>query len=249
MTTSMYAYTPADLADAAVLVRFGCQPRLRPLQFPQYRDLLQRYRMDGAFRDAVDASADGLDLDVKEAHTVEGLILHPREGSWLSYRLKDHPKLGVNDRLVLGLAHVAIAARAYPTARDLEEETVKRISLTDVDDFLRRLTAKLREAAVDADGLPVPHPELQAAWQLYTKLPPSHLTRKKGQLSQSSTQRVIKEALDWLVHQGMAYPAGELGPGTYRLAHRFRVQVREAAASAAYTALCDLRRAHLAEED
>ncbi|MDX2757430.1 hypothetical protein [Streptomyces europaeiscabiei] len=101
MTTSTYAYSPDDLADAAVLVRFGCQPRLRPLQIPQYRDLLQRYRMDQAFRDAVDAAADGLDLDVMEAHTVEGLILHPREGSWLSYRLKDHPRLGVNDRLVL----------------------------------------------------------------------------------------------------------------------------------------------------
>ncbi|PKV82583.1 hypothetical protein [Streptomyces sp. TLI_146] len=248
MTTSTYAYSCADLVDASALVRFGCQPRLRPLQFPQYRDLLKRYRMDGAFRDAVDAAAEGLELDVVEAHAAEGLILHPKEGSWLSYRLKDHPKLGVNDRLVLGLAHVAIAARAYPTAADLEDESIKRISLADVDDFLRRLTDKLREATVDADGLSVPHPELQAAWRLYAKLPPSRLTPTR-QLAQSSTQRVIKEALAWLMDQGMAYPADELGPGHYRLAHRFRVQVREAAASAAYTALCDLRRAHLAEED
>ncbi|MFI1869494.1 hypothetical protein [Streptomyces jumonjinensis] len=94
----------------------------------------------------------------------------------------------------------------------------------------------------------MPHPELQAAWRLYSKLPSSRLTPTR-QLSQSSTQRVIKEALEWLVDQGMAYRADELGPGHYRLAHRFRVQVREAAASAAYTALCDLRRAHLAEED
>ncbi|GAA2417472.1 hypothetical protein ACFPFX_04355 [Streptomyces mauvecolor] len=248
MTTSTCIYSLTDLVDASVLVRFGCQPRLRPLQFPQYRALLNRYRMDGPFRDAVDAAAEGLDLDVKEAHPVEGLILLPREGSWLSYRLKDNPKLGVNDRLVLGLAHVAVAARAYPTAADLEDESVKRISLADVDDFLRRLTDKLREAAVDGDGLAVSHPGLQAAWQLYSKLPPSRLTPTR-QLSQSSTQRVIKEALDWLVDQGMAYRADELGPGHYRLAHRFRVHVREAAASAAYTALCDLRRAHLAEED
>jgi hypothetical protein len=60
---------------------------------------------------------------------------------------------------------------------------------------------------------------------------------------------VIKEALDWLVEQGMASRADELGVGHYRLAHRFRVQVREAAASTAFTVLCDLRRAHLVEED
>ncbi|UQA90515.1 hypothetical protein [Streptomyces halobius] len=248
MTTTAYVYSPADLADASALVRFGCQPRLRPLGIPQYRDLLQRYRLNGPFRDAVDAAADGLDMDLIEAHQVEGLILHPREGSWLSYRLKDHPKLGVKDRLVLGLVHIAIAARAYPTPADLEEESVKRTSLTEVDDFLRRLTDRLREAAVDADGLAVPHAELQAAWRVYAKLPPSQLTPTR-QLSQSSTQRVIKEALDWLVDQGMAYGADELGPGHYRLAHRFRVQVREAAATAAFTVLCDLRRAHLAEED
>jgi hypothetical protein len=248
MTTSANVCSPSDLADACALVCFGCQPRLRPVGVPRYRDLLQRYRMDGPFRDAADAAADGLDLDVIEAHQTEGLILHPREGSWLSYRLKDHPKLGVTDRLVLGLAHVAIAARVYPTPADLEEQGVKRVSLAEVDDFLRRLTDRLREAAVDADGLTVAHPELQAAWRVYARLPSSRPTAT-GRLSESSTQRVIREALDWLVEQGMAYRADDLGAGQYRLAHRFRVQVREAAASAAFAVLCDLRRAHLAEED
>jgi len=248
MTTAANVYSPADLADASALVCFGCQPRLRPLGLPRYRALLQRYRMDGPFRDAADAVADGLDLDVIEAHQSEGLILHPREGSWLSYRLKDHPKLGVKDRLVLGLAHVAIAARAYPTPADLEEQSVRRISLAEVDDFLRRLTDRLREASKDADGLTVAHPELQAAWRVYARLPASRPT-PTGRLSESSTRRVIKEALDWLVEQGMAQRADDLGAGHYRLAHRFRVQVREAAASAAFTVLCDLRRAHLVEEN
>ncbi|MGW3873726.1 hypothetical protein ACWEC4_36590 [Streptomyces sp. NPDC005055] len=42
---------------------------------------------------------------------------------------------------------MAIAARVYPTPPDLEEQGVKRISLAEVDDFLRRLTERLREAA------------------------------------------------------------------------------------------------------
>ncbi|MFB7211104.1 hypothetical protein [Streptomyces sp. NPDC056255] len=243
-----YAYSAADLTDAASLVSFGCQPRLRPLAVPRYRDLLQRYRRDGPFRDAVDAMAEGLDMDLIEAHEAEGLVLHPRSGSWLSYRLQDHPKLQVKDRLVLGLAHVAIAARAYPCPADLEEETVKRVSLTEIDDFLRGLTEHLRRAAVDEDGLAVPHAELDAAWRIYSKLMPGRPTAT-GQLAKSSTQRVIKEALDWLVSQGMAQPAPELGSGHYRLAHRFRLQVREAASMAAFTALCDIRRSQLVEEE
>ncbi|MCX5345799.1 hypothetical protein [Streptomyces atratus] len=72
-----YAYSAADLTDAASLVSFGCQPRLRPLAVPRYRDLLQRYRRDGPFRDAVDAMAEGLNMDLIEAHEAEGLVLHP----------------------------------------------------------------------------------------------------------------------------------------------------------------------------
>ncbi|MET8676143.1 hypothetical protein ABZW18_00680 [Streptomyces sp. NPDC004647] len=248
MTTAACTYSASELTDAACLVSLGCQPRLRPLALPRYWDLLQRYRLDGAFRDAVDAVAEGLDMDLIEAHPIEGLVLHPREGSWLAYRLKDHPRLGVKDRLVLGLAHVAIAARAYPTPADLEEETVKRVSLAEVDDFLRSLTERLREAAVDADGLAVPHAELDAAWRVYSKLPPARPTTT-GRLSESSTHRVIKEALEWLVEQGLANRAPELGVGCYRLAHRFRLQVRETAAMAAFAALCDIRRAQLIEED
>ncbi|MER5689811.1 hypothetical protein [Streptomyces sp. NPDC002205] len=54
---------------------------------------------------------------------------------------------GCTNGPTVGLAHMAIAARVYPTPPDLEEQGVKRISLAEVDDFLRRLTDRLREAA------------------------------------------------------------------------------------------------------
>ncbi|MCY0933855.1 hypothetical protein [Streptomyces sp. H34-S4] len=251
MTTAAYACSAPDLAGAASLVRFGCQPRLRPMQHPEYRTLLHRYRRDGMFAALADGLADGLEMDVIDAHDVEGYVLHPREGSWLSYRLKDgSPRMTPADRLVLGLAHVAIAARAYPTAADLEEETVKRVSVEEVDHFLRHMTQRLKEAAVDAEGLAVPHTELDAAWRLYSRLPAGKPTRSKRQLSEASTQRVIKEALDWLVEQGMAVSAAvDLGPGHYRLYHRFRLQVRECASASAFGLLCDIRRSQLVEEN
>ncbi|MFJ6619634.1 hypothetical protein ACIQOW_18890 [Kitasatospora sp. NPDC091335] len=238
-----------DLTDASALVGFGLQPRLRPLQYPRYRDLVQRCRLDRTFRTAVEAFADGLEMDLIEVHPVEGLVLHPRHGSLFTFRLMDHPTLKSDQRLVLGLAHVGIAARVYPFPADLEEDTVKRVSIDEVDGFLRHLVKRLQDATRDSDGLALPHAGLDAAWRCYAKLTPGRPT-PTGRLSQASSQRWIRDALDWLVDQGMAYNAEkDLGAGHFRLAHRFRLQVREAAAGAAFALLSDIRRAQLVEKD
>ncbi|MEV7359310.1 hypothetical protein [Kitasatospora sp. NPDC091276] len=247
MTTSTVA--GPDLAAVSALVGFGLQPRMRPLDNPRYRDLLQRCRSERPFRSAVEALAEGLELDLIEVHAVEGLILHPRHGSIFTYRLADHPTLTSKERLILGLVHVAIAARAYPYPEDLEEDGATRIAIDDVDAFLRHLIGKLQEATRDSDGLALPHAGLDTAWRSYAKLTPGRPTASGSRLTRSSSQWWIAEALRWLVEQGMATPARAHGPGHYLLAHRFRLQVREAASIPAFTLLNDLRRTQLFEED
>ncbi|WP_328687991.1 hypothetical protein OHA74_53800 [Streptomyces phaeochromogenes] len=247
MTTTVSAST--GLSDAAELVRFGCRPRLRPLTDARYRDLLQRYRLESGLREHVDAMAQGLGLDVIAAHPQEGLVLHAQEGGLFSYRLKDDIRRPAEQRLVVGLVHVAVAARAYPTTADLEEERVKRVSVGEVDSFMRHLIGRLREASQGEDGLAVPHAELDAAWRLYAKRPSGRPTASGRRVTDLSTQGVIRDVLEWLVHQGMATPAAELGAGQYRLLHRFRLQVRESAALPAYEVLCDIRRTQLADTD
>lgn len=244
MTTA--SSTAGGLTDAAELVRFGCRPRLRPLADTRYRELLQRYRMDNVFRGQVDAIAQGLDLDVIAAHPQEGLVVHAHEDGLFGYRLKDDIRRPAEQRLIVGLVHVAIAARVYPTAVDLEEESVKRVSVQDVEGFLRHLVEQLRQAAQGPDGLAVPHAELDTAWRLYAKRPSGRPTASGRRVTDLSTQGIIQDVLDWLVHQGMASPAPELGAGQYRLLHRFRLQVREAASLSAFDVLCDIRRAQLA---
>ncbi|MFJ8077045.1 hypothetical protein ACIQ7Q_24670 [Streptomyces sp. NPDC096176] len=235
--------TSADLQDAAELVRYGCRPRLRPLADARYRDLLQRFRMDSLFRDRVEAIAQGLGAEVIAAHPQEGLVLHPQDGGLFTYRLKHDLRRTAEQRLVLGLVHVAIAARVYPTEHDLDDESVKRVSVGEVDDFLRHLVEQLREASKGEDGLPMPDAAVDAVWRLYARRPGGKPTPGGRGVTQSSTQSVIREALEWLVHQGMAMAAPELGAGHYRLMHRFRLQVREAAALPAFEALRDIRRA------
>ncbi|MFF0484866.1 hypothetical protein [Streptomyces sp. NPDC004435] len=232
-----------DLQDAAELVRYGCRPRLRPLSDARYHDLLQRYRMDKGFRDRVEAIGQGLGVQVIAAHTQEGLVLHALDGGLFTYRIKHDLKRSAERRLILGLVHIAIAARVYPTEHDLEDETVKRISVGEVDAFLRHLVEQLREASKDADGLPVPEAAVDAVWRMYAMRPPAKPTAARRGVTQTSTQSVIAEALEWLVHQGMALPAPEFGPGHYRLLHRFRLQVSEAAAMPAFVTLRDIRRA------
>ncbi|MEU3529824.1 hypothetical protein AB0E62_39330 [Streptomyces sp. NPDC038707] len=238
-----------DLQDAAELVRYGCRPKLRPLADARYRDLLQRYRMDKTFRDKVEAISQGLGAQVIAAHPQEGLVLHAQDGGLFTYRLKDDLKRSAQQRLVLGLVHVAIAARVYPTEHDLEDETVKRISVGEVDAFLRHLVEQLREASKGEDGLPMPEPAVDAVWRMYDRRPPAKPTAGGHGVTQTSTQSVIREALEWLVHQGMAMPAAEFGAGHYRLLHRFRLQVGEAAATPAFETLRDIRRAQDADTD
>ncbi|MFE4972879.1 hypothetical protein ACFRAR_12280 [Kitasatospora sp. NPDC056651] len=241
--------TGLELAAVAALVGFGLQPRMRPLDNPRYRELLQRCRCERPFRSAVEACAEGLEMDLIEVHPVEGLILHPRHGSIFTYRLTDHEKLSSKERLTLGLVHVAIAARAYPYPEDLEEDGAKRIAVDDVDAFLRHLIGKLQEATRDSEGLALPHTGLDAAWRIYAKLTPGRPTAGGSRVVRASSQYWIAYALRWLVEQGMATPAPAHGPGHYLLAHRFRLQVREAASAPAFALLGDLRRTQLVEED
>ena len=239
----------SGLEDAAELVRYGCQPRRRPLADARYRDLLQRYRMDSAFRERVDAIAQGLGVEVIAAHSQEGLVLHAVDGGLFTYRLKDDVRRTSLQRLVTGLVHVAIAARVYPTEHDLDDESVKRIGVGEVDEFLRHLVEELRKASHGEDGLPVPDAAVDAVWRLYAGRPSCKPTARGRGLTQLSTQNVIREVLEWLVHQGMALHAPEFGAGHYRLLHRFRLQVREAAALPAFETLRDIRRAQTADAD
>ncbi|MFF1951066.1 hypothetical protein ACFVXI_20360, partial [Kitasatospora herbaricolor] len=177
----------------------------------RYGELLARYRMDGPFRELADAFADGMSMDVIEAHPQEGLILHPREDSPFRHRLLDMPRRVTGDsRLLLGLVHVAIAARAYPTPADLEQENIVRVSVGEVDEFLRHAAQRHKAAGQDETGLERPGGDPTAVWRVYERRP-SGRPGTDGQVTRGSTQRLIKEVLEWLVHQGLAVLTREVG--------------------------------------
>lgn len=239
----------ADLAGAAAeLVSKGCQPRLRPFNDVRYAELLDRYRTQDSFRDIVDAVAQGFGLVLVAAHDREGLMLAPGPGSIFSLRLTDL-RLSVEERMLQGLIHVAIAARVYPTPADLDSEDVRRTSVSDIDRFIRQVCESLRKESTDTAGLDLGQ-DLDSAWRAYEAMPPvrySESKARKAHLVKSSSQYWVKVVLEWLVAQGYAGAATELGDGSYRLFHRFRLQVREAAGTPTMESLAAFARKFEAE--
>lgn len=229
----------ADLAgDAATLVAYACQPRLKPFNHERYGHLLARYRADPAFRDISDAVAEGFGLITLAAHDSEGLLLAPTADSPFSLRLGDM-NIASDKRILVGLIHIAIAARVYPTPADLDSDTVRRASIEDIDKFIRQVCQALRHEGTDDTGLDLGR-DLDATWRAYDAMPDvrySEARNRRAQLLPACTHYWVKFVFAFLVQQGYAQPADRLGDGVYRLLHKFRLQVAETAGTEALEAL------------
>lgn len=108
---------------AGRLVQWGLRPLARPAQEADYRDLVERYFDDGAFRTTVRELADGLGLHVLDV-SEHGVVLAPHDDSIFALKPADFRggSSKVDDRLLDGLAQVAIAATVFPRAGDLDED-------------------------------------------------------------------------------------------------------------------------------
>jgi hypothetical protein len=224
-----------DAGAAAMLVAFGLTPRARPAHDPTYLDLLSRYRTDRGFGAIVDAVVEGLGLVVLDASEL-GLVLAPTAGSVFAQRLADYrSSLSVQERLMHGLIHVGIAAYCYPTPAALLDEDVRMAGVAGVERFLRDAAERLRARHGDADPDP-DQPELEQAWRLYLRRQPTRET-SDGRAGPSTTGGMIKHAMERLTDQGLMQRVSDADGGTYRALHRYRVGVRELAATEAYRTL------------
>jgi hypothetical protein len=228
----------ADAGAAAQLVSYGLQPRLRPASTPQYAELVERHQGDVAFRDLVDHVAEGLGLVVLDVGGTSGIALAAVPGSPFELRLTDYrTNLSADDRLLHGLIHVGIAAYAFPTSASLTDDDVRQASVQDVEAFIRAGCVRLQERAGHADPS-TDQPETEQAWRLYLRRQSTRDT-SDGRVGVSTTTGMVKYAFERLVAAGLATRASDTAGGTYRLLRRYRIGVRELAATAAYRELLD----------
>jgi hypothetical protein len=240
------AVTAADVADAARLVGFGLQPRLLPARDVEYAELIRRYREDPAFARLADAVAAGLGVVVMEVSPRAGMALAAAEDSVFAVRMGDYARRAssdAGDRFLHGLAHLAVAALAFPRPEDLADDGyIGRITVHGVDAFVRQACRRLEERA-DEDGRTTDPasdaPGLEAAWRVYARRSSTGATKDARRLA-SSTTGIIGKAVAFLVDSGFLQRTGDESGGTYRTTARYQLQVRDMAGSAAMAELLDL---------
>ncbi|MDX2595727.1 MULTISPECIES: hypothetical protein [Streptomyces] len=240
------AVTPADAADAARLVAFGLQPKLQPARDQEYTELLRRYRDDPAFARLADAVAAGLGLVVLEVSPRAGMAVTAAEDSVFAVRMGDYARRTTadsGDRFLHGLAHLALAALAFPRPEDLADDSyIGRVTVNGVDAFVRQACRRLEERA-EAQGEntdpATEAPGLEAAWRIWARRSATGATKDARRPAASTTGMVAKAAA-FLTDSGFLQRTGDEHGGTYRTTARYQLQVRDMAGSAALTELLEL---------
>ncbi|MEV4743147.1 hypothetical protein [Streptomyces sp. NPDC049555] len=239
--------TPADAADAARLIAFGLQPKLQPARDAEYAELLRRHRDEPAFARLADAVAAGLGLVVLEVSTRAGMAVTAAEDSVFAVRMGDYARRATadsGDRFLHGLAHLAVAAMAFPRPADLADDGyIGRITVNGVDAFVRQACRRLEERAAEQGENTDPvsdAPGLEAAWRVYARRSATGATKDARRLA-GSTTGIIAKAVAFLVDSGFLQRTGDDGGGgTYRTTARYQLQVRDMAGSAAMAELLEL---------
>ncbi|WP_460063342.1 hypothetical protein [Streptomyces sp. YKOK-I1] len=238
--------TPADAADAARLVAFGLQPKLQPARDQEYADLLRRHREDPAFARLADAVAAGLGLIVLEVSPRAGMAVTAAEDSVFAVRMGDYARrtsADGGDRFLHGLAHLAVAAMAFPRPEDLADDGyIGRVSVNGVDSFVRQACRRLEERAEEQGENTDPAtdaPGLEAAWRVWARRSAAGATKDARRLA-GSTTGIVGKAVAFLTDSGFLQRTGDDNGGTYRTTARYQLQVRDMAGSAALAELLEL---------
>ncbi|MFF2654926.1 hypothetical protein [Streptomyces sp. NPDC058045] len=238
--------TPADAADAARLVSFGLQPRLQPARDQEYGELLRRYREDPPFARVADAVATGLGLVVLEVSPRAGMAVTAAEDSLFAVRMGDYARRAgtdSTDRFLHGLAHLAVAALAFPRPEDLADDGyIGRLSVNGVDAFVRQACRRLEERAEERGENTDPAtgaPGLEAAWRVWARRSATGATKDARRLA-GSTTGIVAKAVAFLTDSGFLQRTGDESGGTYRTTARYQLQVRDMAGSAALAELLEL---------
>ncbi|KAK1186391.1 hypothetical protein B7755_040005 [Streptomyces sp. NBS 14/10] len=238
--------TPADAADAARLVAFGLQPKLLPARDVEYAELLRRHRDDPTFARLADAVAAGLGLIVLEVSTRAGMAVAAAEDSVFAVRMGDYARRASTDsadRFLHGLAHLAVAAMAFPRPEDLADDGyIGRVTVNGIDAFVRQACRRLEERAEEEGENTDPAtdaPGLEAAWRVYARRSATGATKDARRLA-GSTTGIVGKAVAFLVDSGFLQRTGDDAGGAYRTTARYQLQVRDMAGSAAMAELLEL---------
>ena len=228
-----------DVFRAASLIQWGLQPRMRPLQNAEYRELVREYMNRSEFRDVVAEMSDGLGLYVLNV-SEHGIVLTPREGSvfWMRpSELRTGSSATTDRRLLDGIVQVTIAATVFPRARDLEDDVNRPrppVTVDEIDDTLRAICASLKKEFANADpDMDDVRTGIYDAWRVYDSTLAVRET-KDGREASSTSTRIIKYNLEKLKEYGCFSETRYAGKDAWQPTRRYNVLVQDLAASRIY---------------
>jgi hypothetical protein len=226
--------TAADPVAAGRLIAYALQPKLVPARDADYAALVAQFHSEPAFAELVAGVAEGQGVLVLACDRLLGLIVAPTAESPHRLRMDDYlTTVKVEQRLLHGLAHLAIAAVCYPTAASLEDDAapLPSVSAREVHERVERLAAALHERFHRADP-PTDEPELEPVWRLVIRTRAVDTTTD-GRSTTFTTLGMIKRALAFLADHGLADEVPRAAePDTYRMRARYRLHVLDAARQA-----------------
>jgi hypothetical protein len=237
---------PRDAESAAQLVALGMRPKQLPSRDSLYADLVTRYRDDDGFKDLVHSVAAGLGLIVLAVTEQSGAVLAATEDSVFEIKMDEYARRTAlqnrqADKVLHGLAQLAVAALSFPRPDDLGNDAyVGRVSVDLVDGAVREACRVLEErtgGSEEADPLS-DAPGLERVWRMYLRRPAAAAT-KDGRVASDTTRGIAARALRFLAEQGFLVAVGG-DSGVYRTTPRYQVQVRELAAQRTFDELLEL---------
>jgi hypothetical protein len=216
-----------DVSEASRLIAFGFQPGKRPPRHAEYRALVERYHADAAFAQLVHAAVRGFDLQVIAVDHRAGIVLGPTPETPFAASVTEHvPNL--KDRPLVLLAHLAIAALAFPRAADLDDDGyVGRVCVDQVDEVVTAAAEELNRSTASVDP-PAGQSDLVSLWRYYLRRNSVGRTGDTRALF-SSRRALIKKAAEYLADHGMLRRVSDDAGGTYSTTIRYQIQVRELA--------------------
>ncbi|MFE3585549.1 hypothetical protein [Streptomyces vinaceus] len=175
-----------------------------------------------------------------------GMAVAAGEDSVFAVRMGDYARRTTADsadRFLHGLAHLAVAALAFPRPEDLADDGyIGRVTVNGVDAFVRQTCRRLEERAEELGENTDPAtdaPGLEAAWRVYARRSATGATKDARRLA-GSTTGIVGKAAAFLTDSGFLQRTGDDAGGTYRTTPRYQLQVRDMAGSAAMAELLEL---------
>ena len=116
------------------------------------------------------------------------------------------------DRFLHGLAHLAVAAMAFPRPEDLADDGyIGRVTVNGVDAFVRQACRRLEERAEEQGENTDPAtdaPGLEAAWRIWARRSATGATKDARRLA-GSTTGIVGKAVAFLTDSGFLQRTGD----------------------------------------